>query len=969
MNAKQILLSAITCLSVFAAQAQMTKLPPQGVVNNIAPANILISLDTSGSMSGQNMDNAVTAIRSIVTKFGGVARFGLSRWNSGSSYDDFNSPIIPIDPNSQNSNNAIIADANYYLQTPRKAKTFWYAGSTHAADRGMGYPLKYFTTGAGRGLVGGNCQKTIIILISDGAWPSADPAKAATTATLLRTNYGVTTVVLGIDAVYAPGSPRWNSYNIVSSAGGGGTPLFSGNAAQMETELTAKLSTVLAESFTATAPAVMSSVSAGSLIFQPTFEYRAKGQWKGYLKAYNLDTVANDVALKWEFGANLANVEPEQRNLWTVAPNLPTPAQSLYKNFTVGNVTWLRGALSSFWNSSLYDTDANTLIRFVQGYDVYDDDQNLVKGYPNRRWALGDVFHAKPVYVGPPQKIVTDDPSRVGVIGHFESLAPNAYNNFVTTWQNRTPVLLAASNSGVLHAINPSNGTELWGFIPPPVLDKLIYMSPTSATDPSQARYLIDGDITVRDVYVNNQWRTYAALTYGFGARAFTVLDITNTTAPKHVVSVENVMEGGVWTVKMWDENGSKSSPNGGLAAFSPYKQLGYTVAAPIFSFAKNINGQYAPVMILSAGFSSPTALVAGATGNVKPDTGNVVLVVNLDGATVDPSGTNATRVGAVVRSIDAHNPVGAYAGCPGPSCNVPMNQLLTDVEVIEGGRTSRMQSRFGAELFIPNYNGSLQAVDLSGTAPVTTNLNVNASPVATFSPGNSVTNMNDRMITVPISISSLTYTKTPGQLNVAFGTGDMTNLNLAGKIPDVDNKVYSFQGPESTFFANASYATTDLVDVSMGASACPMPLGKKGWMLSLNSQSAITETGASVNTLYGKVASKVVQYGGATIVTVYKPRTDGQCSIGDSALFLRDSVCGTNKQSQAFSNAMIGGATVIGDTVVIGISGASGRKSLDTTTGNRFTKVDNLIIGKGNFDFSSSGIGSVNIYNKQQVR
>ena len=224
-------------------------------------------------------------------------------------------------------------------------------------------------------------------------------------------------------------------------------------------------------------------------------------------------------------------------------------------------------------------------------------------------------------------------------------------------------------------------------------------------------------------------------------------------------------------------------------------------------------------------------------------------------------------------------------------------------------------------------------------------------------------------MLTVPISISGITYTKTAGQLNVAFGTGDMTNLNLAGKIPYVDNKVYSLQGSEESFFTNSSYAPSDLVDVSSGVSACPMPAGKKGWMFSLNSQSAITETGAYVNTLYGKVASKVIQYGGATIVTVYKPRVDGQCSIGDSALFLRDSVCGTSKQSQAFSNAMIGGAAVIGDTVVIGISGASGKKTMNTSTGNIFTKVDNLIIGKGAFDFSTSGIGSVNIYNKQRVR
>ena len=685
MSYKRII-AVIFLLISNALFAQVAKLPPQGVVNNIAPANILFSLDTSGSMAGNNLNNAATAIRSIVTKFSSVARFGLIRWNSGSSYDDVTGvPVIPIDPNSQNSNNSIINAANYYL-TYKKAGVFWYAGGTEAYTRGMGYPYKYFTQGNGRTLVGGNCQKTIIILVSDGAWLTGDAARAATTAATLKNTYGVTTVTMGIDQVWAPGTTRWNDYNTVSSAGGGGTPLFSGNATQMEAELTAKLTTVLAESFTATAPAVMSSVSAGNMIFQPTFEYRDKGQWKGYLKGYSLNTVANDVTLAWEFGNNLTSVEPDQRNLWTVAPNLPAPSQSNYRNFSFANAGLLRPALYSGWTSSVYDAAAQMLIRFVQGYDIFDDDQNGVKNYPNRRWALGDVFHAKPVYVGPPKDTITDDPNKIGVFGYFESLLPNGYKNFVSSWQNRTPILLAASNSGVMHAVNPTTGQELWGFIPPPLLDKLILMSPDvaiSTTTQSQARYMIDGDITVRDVFVNGQWRTYAAFTYGMGARAYTVMDITNTLAPKHVVSVENVLSGSTWVVRMWDENGALSYPSSASSAFNPYKQLGYTVAAPIFSFSRNASGQYSSVLVLSAGLSSPTTLISGASGAVKPDTGNVVYVINLDGATVDPAGTALFKAGSVVRAIDAYNPPGVYTGCPSTTCNVPMNQLVTDVEVI----------------------------------------------------------------------------------------------------------------------------------------------------------------------------------------------------------------------------------------------------------------------------------------------
>ena len=48
MKSKHIFI-ALCCLIALHAQAQFAKLPPQGVVNNIAPANILFSLDTSGS--------------------------------------------------------------------------------------------------------------------------------------------------------------------------------------------------------------------------------------------------------------------------------------------------------------------------------------------------------------------------------------------------------------------------------------------------------------------------------------------------------------------------------------------------------------------------------------------------------------------------------------------------------------------------------------------------------------------------------------------------------------------------------------------------------------------------------------------------------------------------------------------------------------------------------------------------------
>lgn len=989
-------LFSLCLLSASSIYAQVPKLPPQGVVNNISPANILISLDTSGSMGstvrdpvtgyyytgpGTNMNNAVLAIKNIVTKFSSVARFGLVRWNNNYSYydsvflkktvsyDDSAGPVIPIDSLTQNSNNSIIAAANYYINY-KKPGVFWMSGGTDAYARGMGYPKNYFTTGAGKTLVGGNCQKTLIILISDGAWNYGDADRAGATAAALKNTLGITTAVVGIQTNQPPtNSSLYLDYRKVSSKGGGGEPLFAGKPDDMEAAITAKLTTFLAESFTATAPAVMSSVTSGSKIFQPTFEYRANGQWKGYLKAYSLNSAATDANLIWEFGDILTNkTNADTRKLWTVAPGFVPPVGQVYNqsytNFSPINASQLSSSMSPALAPPLNINGLPELINFIRGVNgaSIKDTQDSSKVYPSQRWALGDVYHAKPVYVGPPAQTVSNDANKAGVFGYFYDANPSKYKNFASSWVARQPVLLAASNSGVLHAINPDNGQELWGFVPPPILDKFIYIWPTTTGGAaSRSQYLIDGDITVRDIFVNNEWRTYAAFTYGYGARAFTVIDITNTTSPKHVFSIENVMVGGVSTIKRWGADGALTVASSGDPNLGAYAELGYTVSAPIFSFARNSGGVYAPVLILSGGKADEYPSFVGVSPNLRPNTGNKVFIVNLD----DVGGAKS---GNIVKAIDANNLAGIYANCLGVSCSIPKNQLLTDVEVVEGGRTTRMQKKYGIELFIPNFNGSLQSVDLSSSTP--SGINMNAGSLANFNPGASVTINNDRMITSPISISGLTAAKNDQQLNITFGTGNMNDLNLAGKIPYVDNRVYSLQGDEASFFTNLLFADIELANISgLSGSVCSNIVGKKGWMLNINSLSAKDEAGTALPMTYGKVASKVVQYGGSTIFTVYKPRIDGQCSIGDSALFIRDSVCGSDRQSQSFKNTMIGGATVIGDTVVIGISGASGRKDLTQANGKTFTKIDNLILGKGTFDFSSTGVGSVNIYNKQQVR
>lgn len=976
MHIKRIILGLFISLlshAAFAQQVPLPKLPPQGVVNTLEKANIIIALDTSGSMewlmtstntapcgSQKRMHVAAQTILNLVNGFNNVANFGLIRWNSGYSNDDFRSPYAGV-PISTTSNQRILDITTRYLsRCSSTAPELAAPGGTDVNNYGMRNVTNYVN--ANPSLFTGSCKKTLVLLISDGEWNDGqcDPKLssctarytrgAATQAANLRTTYGITTSTIGITNTGVPAQ-----YQFVSDAGGGGPALFASNQVDLQNQIQAKLTTFLADAFTATAPAVMPSLTEGSLIYQPTFEYRRDGQWKGLLKAYRLDVSGSSASLVWEAGQKLLAIEPSTRNLWTVGGGLL--AGGVYRNFTEANVSSLRRLLNPVWTNPSNDAAARLLIRFVQGYDVYNEES---ESPADRRWMLGDIYNSKPIYVGPPQDRTKDDPDKVGVIGYFEQIAPGAFTQYVNTWAGRQPILLAASNTGVLHAFDPSvssstGGREIWGFIPPPILDKLIQMSGSTR---SQARFMIDGSITARDVYVNGQWRTYVAFSYGQGARALTVMDVTNTLAPTHVFSIENYMSGATSQIRYWDANGNLSYPSASDPYFKQFSELGFSRSTPIFTFGKNVNNSYSSVLVLGGGYANPSNLVSTTAPSVlKPQTGNVGYVINLDGPSLDPAGTLNKKPGSIVRALAAHNPAFTYSNCP--NCSIPYNQLINDFELIEGGQTARTKGRYGFELFMPNYSGAVQSVDLSSSSPALTQF-ASVLELSNFAPGNTVTQLNDRMMTVPISISSLTHRKVDGDLNLTFGTGDMTNLSLSGK--QIDNRVYSLQDSETAIMAGNLFAESNLVSLPASSTACPMPSGRKGWVLTINSLSARDDANNAYSLRNGKVASKILQYGGSTVIPIYVPRNDGQCSIGNSAVVLRDTACGFDKQSQVFANSMIGGVTVLGETLVIGISGNAGTRQL----GN-FKKTDNLIIGKGIFD--STGSGSVNIYNKLRLR
>ena len=146
---------------------------------------------------------------------------------------------------------------------------------------------------------------------------------------------------------------------------------------------------------------------------------------------------------------------------------------------------------------------------------------------------MGDIYHSSPVAVGPPRVDIADE----------------SYNLFRRREEvaNRPTVVYVGTNDGILHAFvaedftDPSTGTfypagfELWGFVPPILLDQL-----ESATTSHQV--MLDGTPVIKDIFYQRQpsdapngdiYHTVLVMGFRAGAPGYFAMDITDPTDPQ----------------------------------------------------------------------------------------------------------------------------------------------------------------------------------------------------------------------------------------------------------------------------------------------------------------------------------------------------------------------------------------------------------------------------------------------------
>jgi len=374
------------------------------------------------------------------------------------------------------------------------------------------------------------CQKNFVIVVTDGLPNGEDTDLVVTAAGSLHNNdladwlpNSQTAQVYTVGFDIAEGSDLLTR----AAAAGGGRFFTTSNATQLTQALNEALGDIIEQTYAFTAPVIPSgSIASASRAYFSSFRPNpARAFWRGYFSAYtrgsnglipvDSEGLPLQSSLAWEAGNVLTSTAPSSRTIYTYA-------SSARQAFTTANssiTTALLGASTA--------TDKNNIINFIRGVDVYDEDAdgNTTEA---RAWKLGDIFHSGPVLVTPPPLNLSD----------------STYQSFKAANASRTKFLLVGANDGMVHAFRESDGTELWGFIPPDLLTKLKNLRPGS----SSHQYFVDGTIAVTDIKVGTVWKTIAVFGERRGGKRYFAIDVTDPANPAWFWSFTDTRSGESWS-------------------------------------------------------------------------------------------------------------------------------------------------------------------------------------------------------------------------------------------------------------------------------------------------------------------------------------------------------------------------------------------------------------------------------------
>lgn len=822
-------------------------------------------LSSIGGIGGTRLDEAKKVIKKLVSSSDLTrgANFGLMKWHSRAYLD------VPI---SASGANRVFSVVDSYRAS----------GGTNL-DNAMRLAQSYFSGSSSPINSNANCQKNFLIVISDGYWYDRI---ATSTARNLFNSKGIQTFAIGFHG--GGGS----NYTNLAKAGGTypDSPLYSSNWQHLYETLKNYIRQAISSRLTFSSPVIMPGISTTDHLFQSTFIYKTNHQWQGELTKYQLKSDGTLGSKVWEAGKKLDAKTDSSRKIWTIGIS-----DTSLNNFTTANNSELLPLLWEDSGSTPSTSDVDKLINFVRGKDSYDEDAD--NSTTDSRWKLGDIYHSKLAVVNSPSAAIETDPSKINTEAYYRH--QKNYNNFKTgnscggSCPNRKEVVYVGANDGMLHALDSKTGDELWGFIPPNLLPNLRDVI-SSKSNSTHSIYGVDGSPVVKDIFINNQWKTVLFSGLGRGGFGYFALDITNPSSPEFLFAFENVETSKI--IKVWDSQGNRTDygySSGSVLSDIDFSKLGESWSTPVITSIPDGNDRKW-VAVFGAGYNSGTNTSYGSS----------VYVIDL--------GDSAKILKRIDLTDVANNNIA--------------NSVPADLTVITPD-TSSLANYKGAMVYLADLEGKVWKLNL-------TDKGVMYEFSQAFDAQATLDNERMNFFQVTPSIG------TDGKLWTYFATGNQQKLQRMSN--SIKNRIFGMRDKDYPSYKALSSATISKMrnNTSTGG-ICPTD-ADLGWYIDMDAHEKITGKLAIANeTIF---ASR------------YIPNNKNLCSPGSSRLTEHDFMCGNTLRGTNLGDGVATGAVVFKGKIYVGISG-TGTGVIKDASGNKIgDRQGNLIILEPNKGAKGAG-------------
>jgi Tfp pilus tip-associated adhesin PilY1 len=798
------------------------------------------------------------------------ADFGLLEWNNGNGGDT--NVIVPISNSGAstiyNTIDSLSAGGGTYLDFAMATANSYLHSNGYLNNKNW-------------------CQKTVLIVISDGEWVDNS---ASALAEQMYNNAGVKTFVVGF-TVSASSS---GAANYVTIAQKGGTypdsPVFANDWQTLYESISDYILQTINSTLTFSTPTIMPEVTGNDHIIQATFKYKTAHQWKGSLNKYELNADGTVGSLEWDAGEVLATTAAADRNIWTVGDGLTA---NDYNNFVLTNLDELRVPLLENTGTSYTDPELEGLIDFVRGIDTYnefsggvdDEGDTIITG---ERWKLADVYHSRAVSVGVPSAFTSE-------LANSKTEAYYRYINGYNTFKNvdaatRDSVIYVGSNGGMLHAFDSADGSEKWAFIPPSVIPNFKDMISNTASE-SKSIYGVDGSPVVKDIYYGGQWRTVLMVGARQGGHAYSALDVTDPDAPSHLFTFAyNKIND---EVSYWNASGARTDydASGTIPSEYDFSDLGEAWSKPLIL----------KVPVGAGGAMKWTAVFGGGfNAGIDPTYGARLFIVDLEDG------------GKIINKLTIADD---------DSSNGIENSIPSRLMAITPDSSTFFQEPTdpnGAIIYFSDLEGKLWKINLTdqGTLYETARLFDAESD-----------SDNTRLMFHEHSAS----VDAQGNLWQYYGSGDQQSLGDIDS--DIANRGYAYKyspamvdpDPTVDFAPSVMETIADMANVSDGD--CPED-DESGWYINLDSNEKIT--------------SKASVSNGYVYFSRYTPNSSDICSSGTAKISEHSYSCGAIEAEFDLGYGVPTESILYKNKIYLGIS----TDQVTTSLPAGWVKSGNLIIG-----------------------